>query len=45
MSQSEDFAWAKASAWMVPDFQNPLISRIFGVFLGSLWHRTTVNDL
>ena len=27
------------------DFQNGLISRIFGVFLRGFLHRTTVNDL
>ena len=45
MSQSEDFAWAKASAWMVADFQNALISRMFGVFCSGFVHRATVNDL
>ena len=27
------------------DFQNGLISRIFGVFTGGFLHRTTVNAL
>ena len=27
------------------DFQNGLISRIFGVFWSGFLHRTTVNDL
>ena len=33
------------SLWMVADFQNALISRIFGVFLSGFLHRTTLNDL
>ena len=33
------------SVCMMTDFQNALISRIFGVFLNGLLHRTTVNDL
>ena len=27
------------------DFQNGLISRIFGVFSSGFFHRTTLNDL
>ena len=30
---------------IMADFQNGLISRIFGVFLSCFLHRTTVNDL
>ena len=30
---------------MTVDFQNALISRIFGVFWSGFLHRTTVNDL
>ena len=30
---------------MMADFQNALISRIFGVFSSGLLQRTTVNDL
>ena len=45
LSQSEDFAWAIAFACMMADFQNALISRIFGVFWSGFLHRTTVNDL
>ena len=30
---------------MMVDFQNGLISRIFGLFLSVFFHRTTVNDL
>ena len=30
---------------MMTDFQNDLISRIFGVFSSGFLHRTTVNDL
>ena len=30
---------------MVADFQNGLISRIFGVFSSGFLHRTTLNDL
>ena len=30
---------------MMPDFQNVLISRIFGVFWTTFLHRTTVNDV
>ena len=30
---------------MMADFQNALISRIFGVFWSGFLHRTTVNDL
>ena len=31
--------------WMMADFQNALISRIFGVFWSGFLHRTTLNDL
>ena len=30
---------------IMADFQNGLISRIFGVFWSGFLHRTTVNDL
>ena len=30
---------------IVAEFQNGLISRIFGVFWSGFLHRTTVNDL
>ena len=30
---------------MMVDFQNALISRIFGVFSSGFWHTTRVNDL
>ena len=30
---------------MMADFQNALISRIFGVFWSGFLHRTNVNDL
>ena len=30
---------------MMADFQNGLVSRIFGVFWNGFLHRTTVNDL
>ena len=33
------------SLCMMADFQNGLISRIFGVFWSPFLHRTTVNDL
>ena len=33
------------SLCMMADFQNALISRIFGVFWSGFLHRTTVNDL
>ena len=33
------------SLCMMADFQNALISRIFGVFSSGFLHRTTVNDL
>ena len=33
------------SLCMMADFQNALISRIFGVFFERFLHRTTVNDL
>ena len=33
------------SLWIMADFQNGLISRIFGVFWSGFLHRTTVNDL
>ena len=33
------------SVCMRADFQNALISRIFGVFSSGFLHRTTVNDL
>ena len=33
------------SLCIMADFQNGLISPIFGVFLSGFCHRTTVNDL
>ena len=33
------------SLCMMADFENALISRIFGVFWSGFLHRTTVNDL
>ena len=30
---------------MMADFENDLISRIFGVFFSGFLHRTTLNDL
>ena len=33
------------SLCMMADFQNALISRIFGVFSRCFLHRTTLNDL
>ena len=33
------------SLCMMVDFQNVLISRVFGVFWSGLFHRTSVNDL
>ena len=33
------------SLWVMADFQNGLISRIFSVFWSGFLHRTTVNDL
>ena len=33
------------SLCMIADFQNVLISRIFGVFSSGFLHRTTLNDL
>ena len=33
------------SLCMLADFQNGIISRIFGVFSSSFLHRTTVNAL
>ena len=33
------------SLCMMANFQNVLISRIFGVFRGGFLHTTTVNDL
>ena len=33
------------SLCMMADFQNALISRIFGVSWSGFLHRTTVNDL
>ena len=33
------------SLCMMADFENALISRIFGVFLSGFLQRTTVNDL
>ena len=33
------------SLCMMADFQNALISRLFGVFWSGFLHRTTVNDL
>ena len=37
--------WMRYSLRMITDFQNGLISRIFGVFWSGFLHRTTVNDL
>ena len=34
-----------SSLFLMADFQNGLISRIFGVFWGGFLHRTSVNDL
>ena len=34
-----------SSLCMMADFQNDLISRIFGVFSSGFLHRTTLNDL
>ena len=34
-----------SSLCMMADFQNALISRIFGVFRSGFFHRTTLNDL
>ena len=45
MSQSEYFAWAIAFSFMMADFQNALISRIFSVFLSGFLYSTTLNDL
>ena len=33
------------SLCMMADFQNGLISQLFGVFSSGFFHRTTVNDL
>ena len=33
------------SLCMMADFQNALISRLFGAFLSRFLHRITVNDL
>ena len=33
------------SLCMIADFQNALISRLFGVFWSGVLHKTTVNDL
>ena len=33
------------SLCIMADFQNGLISRIFGVFSSGFFHRTTANDL
>ena len=30
---------------MMADFQNALISGVFGIFLSAFLHRTNVNDL
>ena len=30
---------------MIADFENTLISRIFGVFWSGFLHKTTVNDV
>ena len=34
-----------SSLCMMADFENALISRIFGAFSSGFLHRTTVNDL
>ena len=36
---------ASYSLCMMADFENALISRIFGAFWSGFLHRTTVNDL
>ena len=33
------------SLYIMADFQNALISRIFSVFWNGFFHRTTLNDL
>ena len=33
------------SLWMMANFENALISGIFGVFWSGFLHRATVNDL
>ena len=33
------------SLCLMADYQNGVISRIFGLFLGGFLHRTIVNDL
>ena len=33
------------SLWMIGDFENDVISRIFSVFWSGFLQRTTVNDL
>ena len=33
------------SLWMMADFENALISWIFGVFWSGFLHKTTVNEL
>ena len=33
------------SLCMMADFENALISRIFGVFMSGFFQRSTVNDL
>ena len=33
------------SPWIMADFQNALVSRIFGVFWSGFLNRTTLNDL
>ena len=42
---SHDFAWAIYSLWIMADFQNALIFRIFGVFSSGFLHRATLNHL
>ena len=36
LNQSEDFTWAIAFAYIMADFQNALISRIFSFFFGGV---------
>ena len=43
LTQSDDFAKAIGFACISADFQNGLISRIFGVFSSGFFHRTTLH--
>ena len=45
LTQTDNFAWADFSLCKMADFQNGLISGIFGVFSSAFLHRTPLMGL